>query len=462
MMVVRVEERRWLVSVIACALALGSACKRDGGGTTPEGSASAGGSGGETAAGEDGAIEDQDWDGDGKPDSSQPGEEGTSQWGATRAEQCRQNPRPEMKSSAQGPFRDGVRAAGAGDVAGARRLFQQALSADPKAYQAAYNLGVLADRSGQESKAIEQYQNTLRIQSDYAPAAKGIVTIHLRRGQVSRAVSFVEPVARKHGNNLAIQALAAEVMVQAERFDDAWTLARKALKCDERYVPALIALVKASRKQGRKELAESILDQALGMQGNNAELHFLKGMMLRDEPGRLRDSMKEFRRAVELRPSYAEARMALGVQLLAGGNYNEAVAQFEAAVRLTPTVTAVHLNLADAYRANKQWAKAKASFDRVLRSKPDLPQAHFNLGLMYLTAKGDFPGLDELGALKKAVEEFTKYRNVMGPRLPRDDQSEEYLRDLKRQIERTERRIERDKARKKRAAERGARGEASQ
>jgi tetratricopeptide (TPR) repeat protein len=284
-----------------------------------------------------------------------------------------------------------------------------------------------------------------------------MVTIFLRRGSVPDALAFVEPLARRNATNLALQALYADVLVRAQRYDDAWNAARRALRCDERYVPALKALVKASLRQGRSEMATTILDQALGIDDNDPELHFIKGTLLREEPGHLRDAMAQFERAIQLRPDYTEARMALGVQLLAGGRYTEALAHFQAAANLAPTLVPVHLNLADAYRATKQWEKAKAEFDRVLRMDGNNAQAHFNMGLMYMSAGAEFPGLDALQALQKAKQEFTAYRNQMGPRLPRNDPSEGYLSDLDRQIDRTQRRIERDRARAQRNAERAAR-----
>ncbi len=383
---------------------------------------------------------------------------GESPWGSPAAEQGRPlPPRRPMSGSARGAYQQGLRAAAAGQTAAAQSSFQQALSADPNAYQAAYNLGVLADRAGNEAQALEYYRRALRIQADYERAAQGIVTIHLRRGNTPDAIAFIEPLARQWARNLHLQALYAETLVHANRYEDAWTAARTALQRDERFVPAMLALIKASLKQGRKELAEGILAQALGIDDNNAELHFLKGTMLLEEDGRLRDAIQELRRAVELRPDYAEARIALGIQLMSGANYTEALQQFQAAANLAPTLVAVHLNLADAYRANKQWQQAKQAFDHALRMQPNLPEAHFDMGLMYMSAGAEFPGLSQLQALQKAAEELRQYRNMMGPRLPRDDPSQAYLEDLDRQIQREQVRIERERANAQREAERGAR-----
>ncbi|MEM7433554.1 MAG: tetratricopeptide repeat protein [Myxococcota bacterium] len=384
-----------------------------------------------------------------------------SPWGATRAEQCRRPARPAMASKARKSFDRGVRELDNGNVSAAEGYFKDAIKKDAAAYPALYNLGVLADRAGDERQALAYYRRALEALADYEPAARGLTIIDLRRGNAKGAVAIVEPIANDYRTNLEIQALYAEVLVEARRYEEAWLAARRALKCDERFVPALIALEKASRAQGRDELADSILAQALAVDPNVAELHYLLGEQLKDEPGKLREVLEAYERAVALRPDYAEARMALGVQLLAGGNYEAAASHFEAAQQLVPTLPAVHVNLGDAYRALERWTDAQQSYLRALELESKLPEAHFGLGLLYLSAGAEFPGLDEIPALEKSKKEFQTYRNQMGPRLGRDDPSGEYLRDLDRMIQRAKRRMERDRERAAREAERGAREDAT-
>ncbi len=476
--------RKLRILAIALALALPlSSC----GDTETESSGTTGGSGGSTSGGEgtaggmeaprgsqDPASSGGDWDSDdpggdaaGQADGTAGGTQaGTttaaqpteSPWGAPTAEQGRPlPPRRPMNGSARGAYAQGVQAAQRGDAQGAQRSFEQALSADGNAYKAAYNLGVMADRAGNERRALDYYRRALRVLPDYERAAQGIVTIHVRRGNIPDAIAFIEPLARQWVRNLHLQALYAEVLVHADRPDQALAAARTALRRDERFVPAMVAIIKASLKQGRTELAEAIIAQALEVDETNAELHYLKARMLLTEEGRMREALTELRRAVELRPDYAEARMALGIQFMAGANYTGALQQFQAAANLAPTLVAVHLNLGDAQRANKQWTAAKASFDRAISMQSNLPEAHFNLALMYMTAGADYPGQSNLESLRKAVNEFTQYRSMMGPRLDRDDPSEAYLEDLNRQVEREQRRIDRDAARSKRDSERAAR-----
>jgi len=367
-----------------------------------------------------------------------------SPWGATQAEQCKRPARPSIDTKAQRDLEQGVRAAAAGNDAEAKQRFESALKRDANAYAALYNLGVLADREGDEKGAIDYYRRALGVLPDYAPAARGLATISIRREKTQEAVAMVEPIADQYRTNLDILALYAELLVEVKRFDEAWMAARRALKCDERFVPALIALIKASRAQGRDELADSILEQALEVDPDVAELHFLEGERLKSEPGQLRDAMAAYERAVQLRPDYAEARMALGIQLLASGNYQGALRHFQAAEKLVPTLPAVYVNLGDAYRATEQWSAAQTAYRQALALQAKLPEAHYGLGLLFLTAAGDFPGLDELSAYEKAVDEFKTYRAAMGASLSKADQSAEYLRDLDRMIQRARRRLERE------------------
>ncbi len=445
-----------LLVVVACG---GDEEEKKSGTGTEEQQTSGGETGGGSAigVGEDGS--DTGWDGD--PEGNAGLAQGASEdspWGTPESNAGKPLPdRKPMNSSAQDAYEDAVESATAGNMEGARVAFEQALASDPGAYKAAYNLGVIADRSGNEARALEYYRRSLKIQPDYERAAAGIVAIYVRRGDASGAVAFAAPLARDWERNLYLQAVHGEALVHANQYDAAVDAARKALRRDEKFVPAMVVIVKASLGQGRKELAANVLDQAMAIQGGNAELQYLKGMMLLEEDGRLREAIDRLKDAVRLRPDYAEARTALGIQLMQGGNYQEALTHLLAASKLTPSRWEVHLNLADAFRANKMWKEAKDAFQKALDRKSPLPEAHFNMGLMYMTALGEYPGMDTLQALDAAIAEFKQYRSEMGPRLPKDDLSAGYLEDLQRQRDREQKRIEREKKRAEREAARSAR-----
>jgi tetratricopeptide (TPR) repeat protein len=60
-----------------------------------------------------------------------------------------------------------------------------------------------------------------------------------------------------------------------------------------------------------------------------------------------------YRRAVEIKPAYAEAHNNLGVMLQAHGHLDEAIEHFREAVRLNPEYVLARENLGAALRARK-------------------------------------------------------------------------------------------------------------
>ena len=385
----------------------------------------------------------------------------TTNWGATEAESGAPLPqRPKPSDAAASAYRDGVAAVAAGQLDVAKQAFTRAIGADAKAYEAEYALGVIADRQGQPDEALQHYQRALRIQPDYEAAAKGSVTILQRRGPPDAAVRFIEPIAKQWQRNLYLQAIWADALVRADRVDEAEQVARGALRRDERFVPAIVALAKASERRGRDELGDSMLEQAHDIDANYAEVWFLQGKRSQ-EKGELTQALASYRKAVELNPDYAEARMALGIQYMASGNYNEALTHFEALIKLVPTLTAAHLNLGDVSRALKRWHDAKREFDKALRMQAELPEAHFDLALLYMSVGTEFPGLTELDALGRSLIEFTTYRSQMGGRLTPGDASSAYMADVQRRIDREKKRIEREKANADKEAQRKARDAAA-
>lgn len=61
----------------------------------------------------------------------------------------------------------------------------------------------------------------------------------------------VAPLAAKYETNLALQVVYANALVQADNADEAIKVARRALRKDERYTPAMMVLVKANMQQGQ-------------------------------------------------------------------------------------------------------------------------------------------------------------------------------------------------------------------
>jgi tetratricopeptide (TPR) repeat protein len=96
--------------------------------------------------------------------------------------------------------------------------------------------------------------------------------------------------------------------------------------------------------------------------------------------GRLEEAQKQFRQALALRPSYAEAHFNLANTLLSQGRTDEAIMYYQQAVELVPRFPRAHFQLAQALLSQGKLAEAEASYRQTLALEPNWADAHRSLG----------------------------------------------------------------------------------
>src|SRR5665213_857227 len=97
-------------------------------------------------------------------------------------------------------------------------------------------------------------------------------------------------------------------------------------------------------------------------------------------------------------PQRARAELALGLQKLSPGAYEEAMAHFNRAIQIWPAYGEAYLNRAVAEHDESQPIAALADLDKALDLDPDSTRAHNERGQIYL----------ENGDARKAIQEFSK------------------------------------------------------
>jgi tetratricopeptide (TPR) repeat protein len=241
---------------------------------------------------------------------------------------------------------------------------------------------------------------------------------------------------------------AANDAIRRGQYEVAIQTARQALRRDEKYVPAMVVLARGYYHLKKYDLAAAILDIAAGIDEAVADIHYLRGFLaLAQDTGPA--ALASFRRATEIDANHADAWVGLGALYVQARNYRDAVPALEKAAALAPASARAQLNLGSAYRGAGEVTKAEAAYRRSLEIRRGYAEAHFNLGILYLDAP-QFPGLDTLGRLNAAIEQFTRYKERQSYRLAKDDPVDAYLEEARKGIERERKRLERDR---KRAAE---------
>ena len=113
---------------------------------------------------------------------------------------------------------------------------------------------------------------------------------------------------------------------------------------------------------------------------------------------------KEFRRAIELNPSDANAHRLYGEALRSMGRVEEAIAEFKRALALDPTSLINNMALGAAFHSARQYDQAIEQYHKTIEMDPNFLPAHDKLGAAYL----------QKSMHKESVAEFEEAGSVSG------------------------------------------------
>jgi len=133
------------------------------------------------------------------------------------------------------------------------------------------------------------------------------------------------------------------------------------------------------REQGLDKEAEADFKQALSLDGSLAEAHAALGLLF-DKTGQGIDAEKHHRKAVELDAENSAYLNNLGFSLFLRRKHAEAIEAYQKAVRLDPTNHRIRTNLGFAYAGSGDWPRAAYEFTRGARTPA---QAKNNLAFAY-------------------------------------------------------------------------------
>jgi tetratricopeptide (TPR) repeat protein len=98
--------------------------------------------------------------------------------------------------------------------------------------------------------------------------------------------------------------------------------------------------------------------------------------------GRFAEAVECFRKALELRPDFTDARFNLGTSYAALGRTDDAIACFRAVLARAPRSADTHSNLGAVLQERGEVDAAMATYERALEIRPDLVEALNNLGCL--------------------------------------------------------------------------------
>jgi len=327
---------------------------------------------------------------------------------------------PKMNDSAAKSYVGGIQAFMAGDLPTAKKMFTDATTADPTAFQAFYSLGVVNERLKSYDDAAAAYRQSYTLQASYEYPIVAAGMLKAKRGQLSEADTFLTQKAGELPKSGNVRAALAEVKSLEKNTTDAQNLAQEAIKIDPTCKSAMVVIARDHYRNRRINLAlyalTAILDGFEPVSENpprdkdNAEALLLRGMIYKEQDNRV-GAIDQFQKAYNKRPDLVEARVELARFLLESGDAIQAQPLLEGALRFDVDNEMAQLLLGDCYRLQGRFADAKTRFDYVAAKDSSLPMVHYDLGLLYLFAP-TISGMTPLQQVDAASAELKKYQDL--------------------------------------------------
>ena len=142
---------------------------------------------------------------------------------------------------------------------------------------------------------------------------------------------------------------------------------------------------------GKSKEAELLYRKAINIKPDFADAHYNLGIILKDL-GKFKEAELLYRKAIDIKPGYAGIHLNLGNLLKDLGKLKEAELSYRKVIELKPDFADVHLNLGNLLKDLGKLEEAKLSVLKAIELKPDFAMAHANLGTI----------MKDLGNLQKA------------------------------------------------------------
>ena len=282
---------------------------------------------------------------------------------------------------------------------------------------------VKAHKAGDSQAAERLYRSILEIDAAHPDANHNLGVLLVHTQDAKDALPYLKTALQANPKQMQYWLSAIDALITADQIEVARNLLHqgqeKGLKGDQ--VDKLVARIESS--QGSKTSGDTLPPEkkkeilTLYSQGKFEELLQQENALLKEFSqvpllinifaeinfrfGRFPRAIDLYKRAIELKPDYAEAYNNMGAVYKEVGNLTRALELFKRATELKLDYPEPYNNMGSIYRQQNNLSAALKSYLRLVELKPESPSAHNSLGVAYKDAKR-IPAA--IKCLKRAIE----------------------------------------------------------
>ena len=251
---------------------------------------------------------------------------------------------------------------------------------DPTSEQPSLRSGNRHFQQGKYDKAIEEYNEAIRINSqcDEAYVNRGTVKGMLNRHE--EAIADFNEAIRINPQSTDTYINRGTAKAKLGRYEEAIADFSEAIRINPQSADTYTNKGIVKGTLGRYEEAIADFNEAIRINPQDAEAYTTRGI-IKDRHGRHEEAITDFNEAIRINPQDAEAYYNRAVTKAALGQHHDAIADYDRAIRINPQDAVAHNNRGIAKAALDQHHDAIADYDQAIRINPQFADAYYNRGI---------------------------------------------------------------------------------
>ena len=246
-----------------------------------------------------------------------------------------------------------------------------------------YNIGNSFYARGNYDRAIQCWQETIRLQADHLHAGVRIAEAFWAKGDLDSARTYYQQELDRNGEDADVLLDYGELLLEIDQLEDAEAAFRRALEVSPDNAAAHYCLGELALRRGKYETALRAMRRSLKLDPEYPGSHAkLAGLLIRK--GQIQEGAKHI--LAELKRCGDDAGMLqeLGQLLLEAHLTRHANSVLSRLVALSPEDPYAQHNLAVSYFKMDRMNEGIHHCRRALKLKPEYPLALYNLALAHL------------------------------------------------------------------------------
>lgn len=211
--------------------------------------------------------------------------------------------------------------------------------------------------------------------------------IRFNKKEFTEAFVDVEKAISLDKKKVEYHVLKADILFAQEQISEAFSVLQTAKEVDGKHIEAYLKSAELSLYLKDYEKTMFNLKQAILLDKLNPTAYFLRGWALKEQ-GDTINAVKDYQKAVELKPDYEQAYEELGVLYSIKGD-PLAVEYLNSTININPKNYSAMYVLALFYQEHNAIAQALETYQKLLDIKPDHADALHNVGYINLVEKQD-------------------------------------------------------------------------